>query len=166
MAPIVNLLLIREGIEHSAAYLAQDNSRNILAITGFWCFLSLTVVALRVYVRAAMVRFFGWDDVAILVTSALGLSIWVCFVGEAQYGLGRHMAALNESKAEMLLLWQFPHGLLSLFGMMLVKISVALLLMRVTGGVFYRKFLYAIIGKRNIAVLPLSHYYLLACKLL
>jgi hypothetical protein len=55
-------------------YVNASHAGRIVALVGFFQFLALTFVALRVYVRVFMVRAFGWDDGLIVVASvSLGL---------------------------------------------------------------------------------------------
>ena len=70
----------------------DDNAWTILAITGSWCFLALIVVVMRVYTRLVMVRYLGWDDIAAVVTMVFGVVVWGCFIGEANWALGKHVS--------------------------------------------------------------------------
>lgn len=146
--PALNARLhIRDVPAHSTAYLVQRTSTEILTVTGAWCFLSLLIVGLRVYVRAFKVKVFGLDDWATVATASLGLGIWICFVGECHWALGRHYEAIILPSLEMFLRWQFVHSLFSLLGIMLVKISVSLFLLRLAVKRSYQIALRSIIGK-------------------
>lgn len=139
-------LLARMENEPSAAYLAENYAPAILTTTGVFCFCSLIVVFMRLYARSYIVRVLGFDDAAIIITSVLGIAIWICFVGETHYAVGRHAAAITVPDREMFLRWQFAHDLFTLFGMMMVKVAVTLLLLRVVARRSYRVFLISTMG--------------------
>lgn len=142
MAPIRNLLMDRAEMV-DAAYLAEDHSPTILGITGTFCCLSLVMVSLRIYVRAFVLRSLGKDDWTMVATMALGIAVWICMFGEAEYGaLGRHYQAITTEMLENQMKWSFGHGLFSLFGCAAVKISICFLLARVSVERSYRRFLY------------------------
>lgn len=145
--PVINALLLgRDAEMHSAAHLAQRDTAEILSVTGLWCFLSLAIVGMRIYVRAFKSRIFGPDDWTVVVTAMLGLGIWICFVGESYWALGRHYELITVPALEMFLRWQFAHSLFILVALMLVKISVALFFLRLAARRSYRIFLYSLIG--------------------
>ncbi|KAG9684842.1 cholinesterase, partial [Aureobasidium melanogenum] len=125
-------LLSRDDTMHSKEYLAQDLAPTILGVTGFFCFLSLIVVALRLYARAFMVRRLGWEDLLIFITALFVLGCWICFVGEATTGvLGHHMETVTIPQYELFLLWTFPHQLFISLGNGTFKCSVGFFLIRV-----------------------------------
>lgn len=125
-------LLSRDDTMHSKEFLAQNMAPTILGVTGFFCFLSLIVVALRLYARAFMVRRLGWEDLLIFITALLVLGCWICFVGEAKTGvLGHHMETVTIPQYELFLLWTFPHQLFISLGNGTFKCSVGFFLIRV-----------------------------------
>jgi hypothetical protein len=126
---------------------ADDNSRAILAITGIWCFLAVTVVAMRVYARTVMVRYLGWDDIFIIVSMVIGVAIWACFVGESHYGLGKHWQAITPASLSIYSKYQFAHGMLMVWGLHVMKIAFALFLYRLSERNLYRRTLFAVMGE-------------------
>ncbi|KAF1355336.1 hypothetical protein BDV97DRAFT_289559 [Delphinella strobiligena] len=128
----------------SPQYLAQNNAPKILSIVGVFGFLALVTVFLRLYVRGAMLRFTGADDAVIALSMGLGIAVFVCFVGEAANGLGRHHEVITNPS--IYFQWLFAHSLVSLFGIATVKVSVSLLLLRLVPQKNYRRILWAIIG--------------------
>jgi len=146
MPAIHTTLLGRTAEAPSTAYLAQRDTLEILTLTGVWCCLSLLTVGLRVYVRAFRAKVFGLDDWTIVVTASMGLGIWISFFGECHWALGRHYEAITPSALEAFQKWQFGHSLLSLLGIMLVKISVSLCILRLAVEKHYKIFLRGIIG--------------------
>lgn len=148
MDRLKGFLLSREVSIHSKEYLEQDISSTILGVTGLFCFLSLTIVALRLYARAFIVRRLGWEDLLILITALFVLGCWICFIGESKTGvLGRHMATVTIPQYELFLLWTFPHQLFLMLGVGTFKCSVAFFLIRVGRSRRGRLALYGMISK-------------------
>ena len=52
----------------SAEYLAENNAPRILSIVGVFGFLALVSVTLRLYVRGAMLRYIGADDIVMAMS--------------------------------------------------------------------------------------------------
>ena len=69
MAPQINSDPHSLQPQGSPKYLEQNNAGNILALLGSMGFLAATVVALRLYVRIAMLKSAGADDY--LMTAAM-----------------------------------------------------------------------------------------------
>lgn len=128
----------------SPEYLAENNAPKILSIVGVFGFLALVIVFLRLFVRGAMLRFTGADDAVIALSMVIGIAVFVCFVGEAANGLGRHFEVITNPS--IYFQWMFAHSLISLFGIAAVKVSVSLLLLRLVPQKNYRRILWAIIG--------------------
>jgi hypothetical protein len=148
MDRLSSYLLSRDFSLHSKEYLEEDMSSTILGATGFFCFLSITIVALRLYARAFIVRRLGWEDLLVLITAFFVLGCWICFVGESKTGvLGRHMAAVTIPQFERFLLWTFPHQLFLMLGVGTFKCSVAFFLIRVGRSRQGRLALYGLIGE-------------------
>jgi hypothetical protein len=148
MDRLSSYLLSRDFSLHSKEYLEEDMSSTILGATGFFCFLSITIVALRLYARAFIVRRLGWEDLLVLITAFFVLGCWICFVGESKTGvLGRHMAAVTIPQFERFLLWTFPHQLFLMLGVGTFKCSVAFFLIRVGRSRRGRLALYGLIGE-------------------
>lgn len=142
------MLPCREVSIHSKEYLEEDISSTILGATGFFCFLSLIVVALRLYARAFIVRRLGWEDLLILITALFVLGCWICFIGESKTGvLGRHMASVTIPQFELFLLWTFPHQLFLMLGVGTFKCSVGFFLIRVGRSRWQRRVLYGLMGE-------------------
>jgi hypothetical protein len=148
MDRLSSYLLSRDFSLHIKEYLEEDMSSTILGATGFFCFLSITIVALRLYARAFIVRRLGWEDLLVLITAFFVLGCWICFVGESKTGvLGRHMAAVTIPQFERFLLWTFPHQLFLMLGVGTFKCSVAFFLIRVGRSRRGRLALYGLIGE-------------------
>jgi len=58
----------------SAEYLAENNAPQIMSIVGVFGFIALVTVTLRLYVRGAMLRYIGADDV-VMALSMVSISL-------------------------------------------------------------------------------------------
>ncbi|THY53614.1 hypothetical protein D6C99_03755 [Aureobasidium pullulans] len=122
----------------------DDNAWTILAITGSWCFLALIVVVMRVYTRLVMVRYLGWDDIAAVVTMVFGVVVWGCFIGEANWALGKHVSAITPDMLHHYSRWQFAHGMLMVWALHGMKIAFAIFLLRLSNGKIFRRTLFVV----------------------
>lgn len=146
-----SFFLPRDVVVPTEEYLAQDMAPTILGATGIFCFLSLIVVALRLYARAFMVRRLGWEDLLIFITALFVLGCWICFIGEWKTGvLGRHMETVTIPQYENFLLWTFPHQLFISLGNGTFKCSVGFFLIRVGTKRWGRWVLYGLMSKLGI----------------
>lgn len=130
----------------------DNNAWSILAVTGSWCLVAVLVVAMRVYVRTVMVRYFGWDDIAAVLTMVFGVAIWACFVGESYSALGKHWQAITHEEMQSYMKWQFAHGMMMVWALHGMKIAFVLFLLRLSQSKFFRRMLCAVVGKNNIAL--------------
>lgn len=125
----------------------DDNAWTILAITGSWCFLALIVVVMRVYTRLVMVKYLGWDDIAAVVTMVFGVVVWGCFIGEANWALGKHVSAITPDMLHHYSRWQFAHGMLMVWALYGMKIAFAIFLLRLSNGKIFRRTLFVVMCK-------------------
>lgn len=131
----------------SQAYLEESNVANILGVTGAFGFAALVVVGLRLYVRARMLQFVGTDDWAMLAAAMMALATFICLCGESTLGMGRHSEWQQRWMLEPYMQWLFAHGLLIMWGVVLVKISIAFFLMRIMLQKSWRIFLWCSVGE-------------------
>ncbi|KAM0720281.1 hypothetical protein Q7P37_004417 [Cladosporium fusiforme] len=127
----------------SEEYLSESNVASILGITGSFTFAALVVVCLRLYVRIRMLRFVGPDDWTMVAASLMALGTFVCLCGESKYGMGRHREWQKPWMFKPFLQWLFAHNLLVMWGIVLVKISIAFFLMRIMLQKAWKIFLWA-----------------------
>lgn len=80
----------------------------------------------------------------------MGVGVYICFIGESFHGLGKHESTLSVPEFEMFSKWQYFHDLWVMFGVSLVKISIALFLMRLAPRRNWKRFLWGMIGTRNL----------------
>lgn len=133
--------------DFSPDYVNADNSARIVGIVGLFHVLAFTFVALRVYVRVALVRAFGVDDGLAVVAVILALGSWICLFLQIPYGLGRHAIVISiehRTKLEQINFWKavMSDG----FALGVLRISVAISLLRLSRDTkWYRWSLYAVI---------------------
>ena len=128
----------------------ESNVPQVLGITGAFFGAAMVTVSLRVYVRSVMLNVFGADDWVMLAAALMAIGTFICFVGESNYGIGRHADCIPIPSLEMMLNWQFYHNLWVMFGVVFVKISVAFLLMRLAAKKSWKWVLWGIIGLFNV----------------
>jgi hypothetical protein len=157
--------------------IAYDNSPQILSITGTFFAAAAIVVLLRCYVRIRVLRVFGIDDWVMLGAMASLLpafllsriltfqqafctATFACFVVRVHFGLGHHLMVLfllipenyvNFTKT------QYTQAILMMVGLSLLKISIALTLLRLSVQRIYKRILWGSIifisimtGKRYV----------------
>ncbi|KAK7898083.1 hypothetical protein LTR67_004715 [Exophiala xenobiotica] len=135
-------LLVERQTTATPQYKHQSNASNLLAIHGTFCGLAILSVLLRLYVRIFMLKSIGIDDYIIVAAAVLSVSVLVCFAGEsAAGGLGRHPSLVAPSDWENFMHWRFFHSLVIMFGISLVKISIAFFLKRFVPFKNYQRFL-------------------------
>ncbi|KAM3425483.1 hypothetical protein BST61_g7429 [Cercospora zeina] len=132
-----------------SARCAESNGPEILGVTGAMLTLALITCGTRFGVRAFMVKSFGADDYVMLSALILAVSTFVCFVGEIHdaHAVGRHFECITAEQRDSFGKWMFFHSILVMWGVILVKISIALFLMRlVPPGKNWKAVLWATIG--------------------
>lgn len=128
------------------AYLDESNVASILGITGAFSCAALLVVALRVWVRSHMLHYVGPDDWAMFAASLMALGSFICLCGESQLGMGRHQEWQQQWMLRPYFQWLFAHGMIVMWGVVLVKISIAFFLMRIMLQKPWKIFLWCSIG--------------------
>lgn len=128
-------------------YCAESNLHEIIGTAAAMCTTSSIIMLLRVLVRVFMTKSFGSDDYCMSVAWLMQLGVFICWLGERPYANGKHYTCITPRDFEMHGKWQYYHSLLTVFGLVLVKISIALFLMRlVPPGKRWKSFLWASIG--------------------
>ncbi|KAF2417422.1 hypothetical protein EJ08DRAFT_600076 [Tothia fuscella] len=109
----------------------EDRSQEVLAVGLSFAILTWLAVGIRIYVRAIMQRAFGLDDWLIVLTLIFFTSYVVCQVGGVMYGTGKHMSALDPWDAQTALQFWWYCELFYILATSMLKISVAVFLLRV-----------------------------------
>lgn len=68
------------GLESRSGLSSNSNAPRILAVNGSLTFIALVVVVLRIYVRTAMLDFWGSDDYVIVAAMVSSLQCSVPYV--------------------------------------------------------------------------------------
>ncbi|KAI7157270.1 hypothetical protein KC349_g5757 [Hortaea werneckii] len=127
-------------------YCDANNHAEILGVTGSFFSAALIIVSLRFYVRSRILQYVGADDYLMLVAMFMATATFVCFVGETRNGLGRHFSCLSDKERSVLAHWQFFHNLSVMFGVVFVKISIAVFLMRLAPKPEWKRYLWGAIA--------------------
>ncbi|EME82558.1 uncharacterized protein MYCFIDRAFT_33469, partial [Pseudocercospora fijiensis CIRAD86] len=129
------------------AYCAESNAHEILGTTGGLMTLAVIIMGMRFVVRAAMLKSLGPDDYVMLAATLMAVATFACFVGETHHGVGKHIQCITQVDYAAFAKWQWSHSLVVMWGVILVKISIALFLMRmVPPGKRWKSFLWAVIA--------------------
>ncbi|OJJ08288.1 hypothetical protein ASPVEDRAFT_155969 [Aspergillus versicolor CBS 583.65] len=130
-----------------------DASRGWILHAVVWPLLGVCIIAmaLRLWVRLRILRSWGWDDVFILLALLMATINTILVVISVAFGAGRHMVHLTQHQKEAAVKYQVLsqgfHVASTNFG----KVSVALFLIRIIGGVNNHKaLLYTLIGVMSL----------------
>ncbi|KAE8355042.1 hypothetical protein BDV28DRAFT_163656 [Aspergillus coremiiformis] len=107
---------------------SDSRAPHILAIIGSLTGLSGLLVALRCYVRLRILRKFLSEDGVIIAALLCAFGVLACFVGESYHGIGR--LYISQEDYRVLTEYMFYHAILIVFGISLVKVSLAVFLLR------------------------------------
>jgi hypothetical protein len=78
----------------------------------------------------------------------LGFGGWLCFVLQGYYGLGRHTKTISKSDFMVYQKISFIQAIVSAIGALgMLKISIALFLLRLSQNMWYLRSLWTMIGK-------------------
>ncbi|KAM5352647.1 hypothetical protein ACJ41O_005369 [Fusarium nematophilum] len=126
---------------------AESNLGRILGVTGTLHVLALTFVGLRLYVRLGMVKAAGRDDWTMVASALCALGGFTIFVIQGLYGLGRHQDTIDPLDLITFQKVGFWQSIISATGAMaLLKISIALNLLRLSQSRWYFWSLWISIG--------------------
>ncbi|KAM7200835.1 integral membrane protein [Naviculisporaceae sp. PSN 640] len=122
-----------------AGELVVDPSKNgeskttlILSILTVCAFISTSLVALRAYTRAVILKGFGLDDWVLILAQILGIGAIVIIGLEEHYGLGKHIwLILGKPEFEKYLITFYVSMLVYNASLVLVKISITLMYRRI-----------------------------------
>ncbi|KAI4717411.1 integral membrane protein [Aureobasidium sp. EXF-10727] len=97
----------------------------------FWI-LSWTIVSLRIYVRTVMIKSFGKDDIAMIITLLLFTAYLSCQAAAVTHGIGRHRKDIPQDALPIgFAAWMFAEIFYTLSASVL-KVAVGLFLERIT----------------------------------
>ncbi|KAB8211370.1 hypothetical protein BDV34DRAFT_109217 [Aspergillus parasiticus] len=123
-------LLPRQAAAASANNPSDSRAPHILAIIGSLTGLSGLLVALRCYVRLFLLRKFLPDDGVIVASLLCAFGVLACFIGESHHGVGLFSEDIKPEDFQILSEYMFYHAIVIVLGISLVKVSLALFLLR------------------------------------
>ncbi|KAH6874690.1 hypothetical protein B0T10DRAFT_415115 [Thelonectria olida] len=126
---------------------AESNLGRILGITTTFHVVALTCVCLRLYVRLGLVKAAGRDDWTMVASGICAFVGWLIFVLQSFHGLGHHqdtIAQLDYIELQKVGFWQSIIS--ATCAMALLKISIALNLLRLSQSRWYSWSLWTSIG--------------------
>ncbi|KAI0544972.1 hypothetical protein F4679DRAFT_562986 [Xylaria curta] len=119
-------------MDNSVAHLPLDVNRGAGLVVVAWILgaIGSSLLAMRIYTRAVIIKKIGWDDWTMVLAVALALVTGVIVTLMVHYGVGRHTVYLSEEQRinAVYMIWlsvPFSPGSAAIG-----KISIALLLMR------------------------------------
>ncbi|KAH8891502.1 hypothetical protein GQ53DRAFT_648621 [Thozetella sp. PMI_491] len=128
---------------------ADSNFGNMMAVNGTFCGLAILTVTLRVYVRFGLIKSFGWDD-AVMVLALMflvGGGLVPQIVAGMHGALGRHADTVTTEEMKVYGMMSFVQGvLMTVTSHCLVKVSIALSLLRLNRSKWYQWTLWGFIG--------------------
>ena len=77
----------------------ESKAHTILAVNVSFFVTTWIAVLLRVYVRVAVIKSFGFDDTLMLITLLLFTAYLICQLGGLAHGTGHHMVDLDPHQA-------------------------------------------------------------------
>ncbi|KAE8147840.1 hypothetical protein BDV25DRAFT_159470 [Aspergillus avenaceus] len=108
----------------------DSRAPHILTIVGALTGFSGLLVLLRCYVRLFILRKFMSEDGVIVAAVLCAFGVLACFVGESHYGVGRFSKHIGFEDLQKLSEWMYYHAIIIVLGISLVKVSLALFLLR------------------------------------
>ncbi|KAJ1710012.1 hypothetical protein NYO67_7851 [Aspergillus flavus] len=123
-------LLPRQAAAASANIPSDSRAPHILAIIGSLTGLSGLLVALRCFVRLFLLRKFLPDDGVIVASLLCAFGVLACFIGESHHGVGLFSDDIKPEDFQILSEYMFYHAIVIVLGISLVKVSLALFLLR------------------------------------
>ncbi|KAI4853141.1 integral membrane protein [Aureobasidium sp. EXF-8845] len=111
---------------------ADDLRPQVLGVMITFWILTWVIVGLRVYVRTVMIKSFGRDDVAMIVTLLLFTGYLSCQAAAVTHGIGRHRKDIPEEDLPIgFAAWMFAEVFYTASASVL-KVAVGLFLERIT----------------------------------
>ncbi|RHZ43187.1 putative integral membrane protein [Aspergillus thermomutatus] len=142
----------------------RGRSRALFAVTLVFLCLSFIAVALRCFVRLRLVKAFGWDDG--LMVLAMLFDIWfaTCGLAGAVAGFGKRFDQFNtRADVQTALLWWWLGQSAYVWVVATARISIAMLLLRLTGRRRESAVLYIVIGLTSTVGLAFWLILMLQC---
>ncbi|KXX78608.1 hypothetical protein MMYC01_204485 [Madurella mycetomatis] len=144
---------------------AESNSTLFLTVVCVVWSIAFLTALVRFYTRAVLVRSFGKDDVFMVLAVLCGIGGLISWIIACKHGYGRHADTIPPSNWVVLLAAQFFQSVIEAsFAFGFLKISIALSLLRLSRGTWYKWILWCLIGFTCIYTLFAFTTFLTFCK--
>ncbi|KAH8704795.1 hypothetical protein BGW36DRAFT_331747 [Talaromyces proteolyticus] len=126
---------------------AAARSRIIFTVSIIFLSLPLIIVSLRCFVRFRLIRAFGWDDSIMTIAVVFNSGFAICAIVGSLHGVGRKLEDFTSSEdiTKCLLCWWLAQPMY-IFSCILMKLSIAISLLRVTIHRWHRVILYLVMA--------------------
>ncbi|KAF1846663.1 uncharacterized protein K460DRAFT_356309 [Cucurbitaria berberidis CBS 394.84] len=144
--------------------MVDNRGPKLQAVCSTFVSFAFVAVVLRVYVRARIVKAFGYDDAFMVFALLSHIMFAGCAIGGIRWGTGRHMDTLsNEEILKALRYWWLCY-IAYCWAMIASKISIGLFLLRVTVSRIHRYIIYTAMGLTVLTGLLFFFVTLLQCS--
>ncbi|EQB53454.1 hypothetical protein GCG54_00005355 [Colletotrichum gloeosporioides] len=124
----------------------ESNTVRIVTVVTIFHALAFISVSLRLYARIWLIKAPGWDDWVMVLTILCALGGWIVFIIQSHYGLGKHQASIPKPElVELQHAGLFQSIISAALGIMFLKISISLNLLRLGAKKWYKWGLWFII---------------------
>jgi hypothetical protein len=126
---------------------AESNLPRIIAVVAVFHALALVFVGVRLYIRFIVLKAPKLDDALMILATIGAIGGMICFILEAPRGIGRHLQTLSDEDYNMIRRLNFIYILCCVATCFsLLKVSIALSLLRLSRTRWYVYSLYTLIG--------------------
>ncbi|KAF2471195.1 uncharacterized protein BDR25DRAFT_223412 [Lindgomyces ingoldianus] len=139
-------------------YLNYNEGPKFVAIVATLVSVALLIFLLRVYTRARILHFFGFDDWFMLIAALCASGLLIIFIALTRLGFGKHTSAIPLDDLGRISKWLWWFSLVYIMGVSFVKLSIACCLLRIIQRPNYRRFLYGML-EVLLAVLTLAWFF-------
>ncbi|RDW64003.1 hypothetical protein BP5796_10505 [Coleophoma crateriformis] len=108
-----------------------DRGPELVAVLGVFLGLAWLVVCLRIYVKLFLTKHWGGDDCVLLMSLAFFTAYASCSLSGIEYGTGRHVDDIPPQDAPKALYYWFLCELFYTISTVLVRLSVAIFLLKI-----------------------------------
>ncbi|EEA28437.1 hypothetical protein TMatcc_003233 [Talaromyces marneffei ATCC 18224] len=144
--------------------MADDRSLVVKAVPAVFLTIACLTVILRCYVRISIVKAFGVDDGAMVLSMLCYIMFCACMIGGALYGTGRRFADLTAAQRMTAMEYWWLCEIAYCFSSLFCKISICFFLMRITILRTHIYLLYTVMILTVIGGLIFMFLMLLQCK--
>ncbi|KAJ6108014.1 hypothetical protein N7523_009337 [Penicillium sp. IBT 18751x] len=154
------------GTEVSQSYLDESRAPSVQGVMWTMAIVPLVIVLMRLYVRVAIRRVFGWDDfILIIAICCLVAYAAVCHVAST-IGLGRHLVVVEQNPENLInvaLLCDIGESL-AIMACTLGKTSFAVTLLRIVVQRWMIALLWFVIVTMNVVNVLAALFVFVQCK--